>query len=95
MPVFFFFFPCFLELYPIAYGSFQARDGIGAAAAGLCHSHSNARYELHLLLHHSSQQLSQARIEPESSWILSHNEMSDFRAGLAGLLEGGEFTEGN
>jgi len=26
----------------MAYGSFQARGQIGAGAAGLCHSHSNA-----------------------------------------------------
>ena len=28
---------------PSAYGSSQARGRIGAIAAGLCHSHSNAR----------------------------------------------------
>ena len=32
----------------MAYGSSQGRGRIGAAAAGLCHSHSNARYEPHL-----------------------------------------------
>ena len=31
-----------------AYGSFQARGHIGAAAASLYHSHSNARSEQHL-----------------------------------------------
>ena len=31
---------------PTAYGSSQARGKIGAAAANLCHSHSNARSEL-------------------------------------------------
>ena len=31
-----------------AYGSSQARGLIGGAAAGLCHSHSNARSEPHL-----------------------------------------------
>jgi len=33
---------------PAAYGSFQARDQIGAAAAGLCHRHSNTGSEPHL-----------------------------------------------
>ena len=31
---------------PVAYGSSQARDQIGAASAGLCHSHNNAGSEL-------------------------------------------------
>ena len=30
------------------YGSFWARGPIGGAAAGLCHSHGNARSEPHL-----------------------------------------------
>ena len=42
----FLFFP-FLGLHPWHGGS-QARDGIGAVATGLCHSHSNMRSELHL-----------------------------------------------
>ena len=33
---------------PEAYGSSQARGQIGAAAAGLCHSHSNTRSKPHL-----------------------------------------------
>ena len=33
---------------PVAYGSFQTRGQIGAAAAGLCHKHSNAESEPHL-----------------------------------------------
>ena len=32
----------------VAYGSFQARGQIRAAAAGLCHSHSNAGFKPHL-----------------------------------------------
>ena len=32
----------------LAYGGSQARGVVRAAAAGLCHSHSNARSELHL-----------------------------------------------
>ena len=43
----FFFFGLF-RAEPMAYGSFQARRQIGAAAADICYSHSNARSELHL-----------------------------------------------
>ena len=43
-PFFFFFFKGFTHS-----GSSQARGPIGVAAAGLNHSHSNARFELHLL----------------------------------------------
>ena len=39
-----FFFHLFMDT-PTAYGSSQARGHIGAAAAGLRHSHSNARSE--------------------------------------------------
>ena len=45
------FFFCPFSLFratPTAYGSSQARGLIGAVAAGLHHSHSNARSELHL-----------------------------------------------
>ena len=42
----FFFF--FLMAAPVACGGSQAREPIRAAAASLCHSHSNARSELHL-----------------------------------------------
>ena len=35
----------FFRAAPAAYGSFQARSQIEAAAAGLHHSHSNARSE--------------------------------------------------
>ena len=66
----------------VAYGSSQARSQIGATAAGLCHSHSNARSEPHLPLHHSSWQcqilnpLSQARdrtlILMDASGVCSH-----------------------
>ena len=38
----------FLRAAPPAYGSSQARGQMGAAAASLKHSHSNARSELHL-----------------------------------------------
>ena len=33
---------------PVAYGNSQARGPVGAAAAGLHHSHSNARPQLRL-----------------------------------------------
>ena len=33
---------------PVVYGSSWARGQIGAAAAGLCYSHSNTGSELHL-----------------------------------------------
>ena len=33
-----------------AYGNFQARGRTEAGAAGLCHSHSNAGFEVHWLL---------------------------------------------
>ena len=32
----------------VVYGGSQARGQIGAIAAGLCHSHSNATSKLHL-----------------------------------------------
>ena len=45
--IFFVFLP-FLGPLPAAYGGSQARGRIGAAAASLCHNHSNIRSELHL-----------------------------------------------
>ena len=48
---FFFFVFCLLSFFraaPVAYGCFQARGPIGAAAASLHHSHSNSGSELHL-----------------------------------------------
>jgi len=35
---------------PATYGNSQARDQIGAAAAGLNHSHGSTRSKVHLLL---------------------------------------------
>ena len=40
-----FIYICLFRTTPVAYGSSQARDQIGAAAAGLHHSHSNAGSE--------------------------------------------------
>ena len=61
---------------PVAYGSSQARGQIWAVAANLHQSHSNQDLSHVCDLHHSSQlhwilsPLSEARIEPASSWIL-------------------------
>ena len=46
--LFFFFFFCFFRATPAAYGGSQAKGLIEATAAGLHHSHSNTRSELHL-----------------------------------------------
>ena len=43
-----FFFSLLFRAPPTAYVGFQARGPIGAVAAGLHHSHSKARSELHL-----------------------------------------------
>ena len=43
-----FFFLSFFRATSAAYGNFQARGPVRAVAASLCHSHSNARFELHL-----------------------------------------------
>ena len=39
---------CLFRAVPVAHRGSQARSGIGAVAAGLRHSHSNARSKLHL-----------------------------------------------
>ena len=44
----FFLLFCLFRAAPMAYGGSQARGPIGAAAASLRHSHSNARSELRL-----------------------------------------------
>ena len=49
---FFFFFSLVFSLFravPVVYEDSQARGLIRAVAAGLCHSHSNARSEPNLL----------------------------------------------
>ena len=69
-----FFFSSRAALVP--YWSSQARQPIGAAAAGLHHSHSNARSELHLWptaaygKTRSSPHWAGSEIELVSSWIL-------------------------
>ena len=45
---FFSFLPFFFFYFYVTYGSSQVRGGIGAAFAGLCHSHGNTGSELHL-----------------------------------------------
>ena len=45
---FFFFVFCLFRAAPAAYAGSQARGPIGAVAAGLLHSHSNAESELQL-----------------------------------------------
>ena len=63
----------------MAYGSSEARDGIGAAAAGLHHSHSNAGSELHLQptpqLHQILNPLNEAR---NQTHILSDTSRTHF-----------------
>ena len=84
--ILFFFFSFFFSAAPMAYGSSQARGGIGVVAAGLHHRHSNIRSEPVCDLHHSFQHycilnpLSKARdqtcILKDTSQILnlqSHN----------------------
>ena len=51
-----FFFFCLFRAAPEVYGGSQARYLIGAVAAGLCHSHSNADLSHVCDLHHSSWQ---------------------------------------
>ena len=67
-----------LRATPLAYGGSQARSQIGAAAAGLNHSHSNVGYELCLWpitqLEATPDPLThwvRPGTEPESSWILA------------------------
>ena len=47
---------CLFRAAPAAHGGSQARDRIGAVAAGLHHSHSNVESEPHNQPTHSSQQ---------------------------------------
>ena len=54
--LFLFFHLVFFRAVPSAYGGYQARGLIGATAASLHYSHSNARSEPPCDLHHSSWQ---------------------------------------
>ena len=75
-----FFFFVFFRASSAAYGSSQAKGWIGAAAARLCHSHSNTCRTCHL--HHSSWQhwilnpLREARdrthVLMDTSWFHDH-----------------------
>ena len=57
-----FFLPfCLFRAAPVAYGGSQARGPVGAAAAGLHHSHSNAGSLTHG---------ARLGIEPATSWFL-------------------------
>ena len=67
----------FYRATPSAYGSSQARGWIGAAAAGLCHSHNNTRSELHLwpvlqlvAMPDPLTNWMKPGIEPKFSWVL-------------------------
>ena len=67
-----FLFFVFFRAIPTAYGSSQARSRIRAVAAGLHHSHSNARSEL-CLRHSNAGSLThwvRPGFKPASSWIL-------------------------
>ena len=58
MRVVLFFLFCIFRAAPMAFGASHARGQIGAIAADLHHSHSNARSEPHLCpqVYHSSRQ---------------------------------------
>ena len=67
---------CFLRAVPLAYGSSQDTSGIGAAAAGLHHSHSNARSKVSVTCttaHGNVRSLihrAMPGITPVTSWML-------------------------
>ena len=83
----FFFFFCFYRVTPVAYGSSQARGWIGATAASLHHSHSNARSEPVCDLHPISWQrwipnpMSEAR---DRTCILMDTSLIHFRCATIG-----------
>ena len=71
MEILFFFSFFIFRAAPVAYEGSQAGVKIGTAAAGLHHSHSNARFEPHLhLCHGLLTPWERSGIEPTSSWIL-------------------------
>ena len=69
-------FSFLFKVAPVVYGSSQARGWIGAAAAVLSHSHSNAKSEPHLWPMLNLQQCqtlthwARPGMEPASSWVL-------------------------
>ena len=62
---------CLFRTASTAFGSSQARGPIGAAAASLCHSHSNARSEPQLWLTPQLKTPLRPGIEPSSTWTLA------------------------
>ena len=64
----------YFRAVPTAYGSFRARGQMGAAAAGLCHSHSKTRSKLRLWSTPRPQQREITKwaqgSNPHPSWIL-------------------------
>ena len=66
------FFFCIFRATPCSIWRFQARSRIGAVATSLCHSHRNPTSEPHLwpTPQLTARRLSEARIEPSSSWML-------------------------
>ena len=80
MPIYLFIYLFIFLLFgavPVAYGGSQARDQIGGTAAGLRHSHNNARFwatsATYSTAHGNTGSLTQwARpgIEPATSWFL-------------------------
>ena len=69
---FFFFF----RATPMAYGSFQARDWIRAAAASLCHSHSHSLWQC-WILNPMSEVMDQTHKPSQVLNPLRHNGNSD------------------
>ena len=68
---FFFFFFLLFRAAPTVYASFQGRSWIGAAAAGLYHSHSNARSANYTIAHGNARShWVRSGTKPTSSWIL-------------------------
>ena len=73
----FFFFWFFFRAAPAAYGSFQARGWIGAAAASLCHRHSKS-------------QLGVCSLQGSSLQCLIFNPLHEARDGICVLMDTGQ-----
>ena len=76
IPSFLIFFYCYFRATSAACEGSQDRGQIGAVAAGLCHSHSNARSLTHWV---------RPGIEPATSWFLSDSFLL-LKMGTRGLL---------